>query len=254
VNESESTVGRQVWGPWATAGFGLAVTIVYLIIQILALVVFAAVKSASDPQFDPSQLVEHGSVNGLIIVLGTYASTLLCVGLIFIIVKLREGATIADYLGLRPIAWKSLLGLLAITSGFIILSDGLTYLLGRSIVPQFQVDVYRTCVWPSLLWIAVLLAAPAFEETFFRSFLFEGFRRSRIGNTGAVALTALAWTLLHVQLDMFQMAIALAIGVLLGIVRLKTGSLWSCFFVHAFYNLVSTIETMLCVHGFGGWQ
>jgi membrane protease YdiL (CAAX protease family) len=253
VNESESAVGRQVWGPWATAGFGLAVGVVFLVTQVVVLGVFAAVKSASDPHFDPSQLVEDGGVNGLVLVLGSYATTLLCLGLIFIIVRRRKGATIAGYLALRPIPWKTFSGLLALTAGFVILSDGLTYLLGRSIVPQFQVDGYRTCGWPPLLWIAVVLAGPAFEEIFFRGFLFEGFRRSPLGDTGTVALTALAWALVHLQYDVYQMTIILALGVLLGVVRLKTGSVWSCFLVHAFYNLVSTIWTMLCVHGLGSW-
>jgi membrane protease YdiL (CAAX protease family) len=63
-----------------------------------------------------------------------------------------------------------------------------------------------------------------------------------------IGLTSLAWTLVHLQYGAYELAIVFALGVLLGIVRLKTGSLWSCLFMHAFLNLVATIETALYVH------
>ena len=65
-------------------------------------------------------------------------------------------------------------------------------------------------------------------------------------------MTSLAWTVIHLQYGVYQMVTIFALGVLLGIVRLKTRSLWSCFFMHAFHNLVATIETVLCIHGLGG--
>jgi membrane protease YdiL (CAAX protease family) len=249
---TENTVGRQVWGPWATLGFGLAVGAVFFVTQILVMAVFAAVKLTSDPQLDRLQLAENISTNGLVLAISTCATALVCVGVIFLIVKFRKGATISEYLGLRPVTGKTLLGLLALFAGFIILSDCLTFLLGRPVVPQFMVDVYITSVWPLLLWIALILAAPVFEETFFRGFLLEGFRRSPIGNNRSIVLTALAWTLIHLQYDIYEMATVFALGVLLGVVRIMTGSLWSSILMHAFCNLVATIETILSVHNLGG--
>ena len=55
----ENMVARQVWGPWATVGFGLAVIIVNIVIQILVLAVFAAVNLSSDPQADKYQIVKN---------------------------------------------------------------------------------------------------------------------------------------------------------------------------------------------------
>jgi len=183
---SENTVGKQVWGPWATVGFGLAVGMVFLVTQVLVVSAFVVVKLASDPKLDVPQLTESLSMNGLVLALSVCASAsaVVCVGLILLIIKLRKGTTIAEYLALSPVTGKMILSLSALCVGCVILSDGLTFLLGKAIVPQFMIDVYRTNVWPPILWFAVILAAPAFEEVFFRGFLFEGFRRSCIGNAG----------------------------------------------------------------------
>ncbi|MFC1958097.1 lysostaphin resistance A-like protein [Chloroflexota bacterium] len=108
-----------------------------------------------------------------------------------------------------------------------------------------MVNVYNTSVWPPLLWAALIIFAPAFEETFFRGFLFEGFRQSRIGIIGTIGLTALTWAALHMQYDIYGIVTIFIMGVLLGIVRLKTDSLWSPLLIHAFFNFVATLQVAI---------
>jgi hypothetical protein len=100
-----------------------------------------------------------------------------------------------------------------------------------------------------LFWIGVIIFAPAFEEVFFRGFLFEGFRYSRIGVVGAIVLTSLIWAALHMQYDPFEMFLVFLMGLLLGILRYKTGSLWSPLLMHSLNNLAATIELVLYVGG-----
>lgn len=246
MNEFDG-VDRRVWGPWATAGLGLVVGGVFILVQIVVGVFFVAVKVTSDSKQDALKLAQDLGTNGLFIALATFATAVVCVGLVLLFVKLRRGASAAEYLAMGPISLKMLLALLGISSGFILLSDGLTLVLGRSTIPQFMVDIYRTSLYPSLLGIALTLAGPAFEEIFFRGFLLEGFRQSRIGNTGAVVLTALIWTAIHLQYGLYELATIFALGLLLAIARVKTGSIWSCFVMHAFFNLVSLAETAMYV-------
>lgn len=252
MEESENAVRKMVWGPWATAGFGIAVGIVFLLTQIVVMLIFAVLEYISNPQLDPLQLAEKLSENGLVLAVATCASAIVCVCLIFLIIKLRKGAAIKEYLALTPITGKTLFVLFVLTAGFIILSDCLTDLLGRPIVPQYQVDVYRTSVWPIILFIAIVIAAPAIEEIFFRGFLFEGFRQSRIGNPGAIVLTAFIWTIIHTQYGAYELTTIFVMGLFLGIIRLKTGSLLSCLFIHSIFNLVSTIETAILVYHLEG--
>jgi len=248
--EAENTLNRRVWEPWATAGFGLVVGIVFLVTQMLVVGIFATVKIVTDSILSPSQIVEYLiSATGLVLALATIASAIVGVGLVILIVKLRRSATVVEYLGLRLITRKTVLVLLAITAGLITLSDSLSVILGRP-VPDFLTDAYRTSVWPALLWVAIIIFAPLFEEAFFRGFLFVGFRQSRIGAAGTIGLTAFIWTLLHIQYGVYELATTFVLGIVLGIVRLKTGSLCSSLLIHAFWNLVAMVELALYVNGF----
>ena len=91
-----------------------------------------------------------------------------------------------------------------------------------------------------------------FEETFFRGFLFEGFRHSRIGIAGTIVLTALIWALFHVQYGIYEIVTIFVMGIILGIVRLDTRSLWSTLLMHAFSNLIATLEIAINVNALVG--
>lgn len=238
---------RKVWGSWATTGFGLIVGVVFILVQIVVGIFFVASKVASDSKQDVLRLVQNLGTNGLFLALATFATSIVCVGLILLFIKIRKGSSPVEYLALDPISLKMLLRLLGISSGFILLSDGLTLLLGKSTIPQFMVDIYRTSLYPPLLGVALTLAAPGFEEIFFRGFILEGLRRSRIGNTGAVVLTAFVWAAIHLQYTFYELAIIFVLGLLLAVARIKTGSLWSSFVIHAFSNFISMMETAVYV-------
>jgi membrane protease YdiL (CAAX protease family) len=189
---------------------------------------------------------------GLITSVATCASAVFGVGLIMLFTMIRKGVSIAEYLGLKRISAKQVLAVLGIMAGFIILSDGLGLLLDRPSSSEFVVNIYSTSVWPALLWVSLIIFVPIFEETFFRGFLFEGFRQSRLGPIGAVLLTAFAWALLHIQYDLFNIATIFIMGILFGVVRIKTGSLWSTIIMHAFTNAVALLQVALHLEGITG--
>ena len=179
------------------------------------------------------------------------ASAVAGLGITAIIIKVRKGLTIPEYLGLKRISVKQILVLLAISAGFIILADGLSWILQES-PSGFTVDAYRTSVWPALFWVAAVIFAPVFEETFFRGFLFVGLRQSRIGVPGTIGLTALVWALMHVQYGVYEIGTIFFLGIALGVARHKTGSLWSPLLMHAFFNLAAMVQTVLYINGFIG--
>ena len=262
MSEMENTsINKRVWGPWATAGFGIIVIVISFVIQGLVAVIFALSQvfpllnpSVRTPRFEEVMSAVGRiliSYMGLIAILAICVSAVICVGLILAIVQVRRSATIAEYLGFRQITGKTILVSLAITAGFIPLSNSLNMLIERP-VPEFLVDTYNTSVYPALLWIALIIFAPVFEEIFFRGFLFEGFRQSRIGITGAISLTALFWALLHFQYGIYEIATIFFLGIVLGIVRLKTDSLWSPLIMHAFANLIAMLELVLYLDGLIG--
>jgi membrane protease YdiL (CAAX protease family) len=217
---------KPVWGGWATAGFGLVVLIVSLIVQIIVIVVFLMATLFSEGLVDLPQVME--SINdkmGLIVSITSIPGAIVSVALIIGFIKLRKGARIKEYLGLNPTSKKTVLAVLAISIGFIIFSEGLGLILEP---PTSEFGI---------------------EEVLFRGFLFEGFRQSRIGAIGAIGLTAFIWTLLHVQYGAFEITTIFVLGIIMGIVRFKTGSLWSVLIMHGFHNMVVTILTALYVNG-----
>ncbi|MDO8587566.1 MAG: CPBP family intramembrane metalloprotease [Armatimonadota bacterium] len=244
VTESQVSE-KEVWGPWPTAGLGCAVFAAFIVVQTVVGIVFVAAHLASNPKADFIEFSARLASNGLLVSVMTFATTLVGLCLVVLFTTLRKSVSVKDYLGLHPISFKTFLAALGVTAALVVLSDGLLIALNRPTVPQWQIDVYRTSVFPFLLWIAIILVGPAFEETFFRGFLLEGFRRSSMGNAGAVALTSLLWALIHVQYGFIEIAMTFVGGLILGAARLRTRSLWTCYAMHGFMNLVATVETVV---------
>src|SRR3954454_23181229 len=83
----------------------------------------------------------------------------------------RPGWSAAEYLGLVWPSRRDAVTAFLILVPFLLGYDALTYLLGRDIVPPFQVDTYssaRSAGMLPLYWFALVIAAPVAEEIVFR--------------------------------------------------------------------------------------
>lgn len=242
---------KPFWGAGATIGLALVIFFISSMAQVLVLLAFAVADVIANPEIDPLRLAEGLTSNGLLFAIATISSAIVGIGFIALFIAIRKGTSITDYLGLRAISRKHILVILLICFGLV----GLSWLVNSLIEPgqdaEFTIEAYRTSVWPFLFWIAAVVFAPAFEESFFRGFLFVGLRWSRLGAAGTVALTSLTWALLHIQYSIYGMTTILILGIILGIVRLRTNSLWGPLIIHAGWNLVAMIGTAILVSGAG---
>lgn len=129
--------------------------------------------------------------------------------------------------------------------GLIVLSDSIAVLLGRPIVPPFMSAAYATAnpVW--MIWVALLIGAPLFEEALFRGFLFKGLEASVIGPIGAVLLTASLWAAIHIQYDLYEIGSIFCLGLLIGAARVITASIVVPLALHSGANLVATVEVAI---------
>lgn len=248
--EASNTLKGRLWGFWPTFGLGIAIVVCFFITQILVVSVFTIIKMASQPALPSFDIISESE--GLLVALATIATAFVGVGLIITFVIIRRGISITEYLGLKPVSTKRLLISLAIIAGLIIANDTTCVIIGRPINPQVMVDMYNTSIWPAMFWIAVIIFAPIFEETFFRGFLFKGFSFSRLGTIGTIVLTALGWTLLHQQYEVFELCSIFVSGIVLGIIRYKTGSLWAPLAMHSFMNVIATFEVAININSFFG--
>ena len=225
------------WGRIAT--FGLAV-IALMAGQLSALVVLTLVYG---PLGGQTELAGDGLAVSLIIAVSTPVEVALLVQF-----ARRAGASAADYLGwVWPRRGQILFGVLAL-AGSIAGSNLVSVLLGRGVVTDFQVDIYRSArahgALP-LLWLAVAVVTPIGEETLFRGFLFRGFLRTPRDAWPTIAGTALLFALVHVQYDWFVIAQVFVAGLLLGWIRWATGSTVLTMLLHGLINVEGMLETAL---------
>lgn len=236
---TENPPRRGVWGPWATAGFGAVTLIVFFVVNLVVMLIMAAIAIAYEPDLlgggaGAVDFVQQ--YTGLLVSVATIASAVVCTGIIIAIIAARRGPGLAEYLGFRRTSVLSLVVLAAILVAFIAISTLISNAVNMGGDTSITVDIYNTAVWPALFWIAVVGFAPAFEEMFVRGFLFEGFRQSRLGPSWAIVITSIVWALLHIEYGWYAVGTIFVFGLVLGAIRYKTGSLWGTIFMHAAYN------------------
>ncbi len=239
---------KPSWGFLATAGFGILVWAVFLAVQLFIAGWFIAAEVERAPDAEMEVIASRLDQNGLLVSLATMATAVLCSCLVFLLIKLRRGPSVTRYLCFLPVSPRVLLRWLGLTLLFILASDTTTHLLGKPIVHEFMVQAYRTAVFAPLFWVTIIVAAPMFEEIFFRGFLFQGFQHSRFGIMGAVLITSFAWAVIHSQYGVYEHATIFLGGILLGLARVRTGSLFTVMAMHALFNLVAVVQVVVCLH------
>ena len=95
-----------------------------------------------------------------------------------------------------------------------------------------------------MLYLGVVFLGPIFEEVLFRGFLFKGLERTSLGGNGAVFLTSIIFTIIHVQYGLsIMLVMLLPMAILLGYARLKSNSLLLPILLHSINNLVACLIT-----------
>jgi membrane protease YdiL (CAAX protease family) len=110
---------------------------------------------------------------------------------------------------------------------------------------------------PALLatWALIfpVVFAPLWEEPAFRGFLFRGLAQSRLGPVGAIALTSVAFTAAHPLLNgpmpIDALVIIFLVGLYLGWVRHRTGSIVPTILFHAMFNVPAQLAATALILG-----
>ncbi|NVO16419.1 MAG: CPBP family intramembrane metalloprotease [Rhodoplanes sp.] len=152
------------------------------------------------------------------------------------------------YLGLDLPGRRDLLIGFASLVVLVIAADAATLAAGRDLVPQVQIETYRSAaaqgVLP-LLWVALVVVAPVGEELLFRGFVFRGCAVSDTSAPPTIVISSFLFALLHVQYDWVGIVLIFFVGLLLGVLRWRSGSTTLVILLHVALNLEGTIETMI---------
>jgi uncharacterized protein len=230
----------KIWGYWATFGWALLAFVVgqFVALAILMWLRLGDLESVLTKPFD-----------GAMITLFVAIANPLMIAVLALAVRLKR-ARQADYFALvMPRLRDFAIGLVCLVV-LVVVSDLLLYISGRDLVTPFQLQSYASATaegWLPALLAAAILVAPAGEEIMFRGFLFRGWARSDRGAWAAIVVISLLWAALHIQYDWAGVLQIFVIGLFLGWMRWRSGSIVLTFVLHALFNLEGSLETAVQV-------
>jgi membrane protease YdiL (CAAX protease family) len=204
-------------------------------------VVFVAIVALTTRSAPRDARAAPATVDALTASLAAILSNVLAVGLAVLLVAQRR-QPVRDYLGLSLASptqtWLAVGAMLILMAA----TELTTYSLGRPLTPPWMVDIYRTG-WHFLLFIAIAVVGPAGEEVLFRGFLFQGIAASRWGPLAAIGVSSFFWAALHLsEYDLYGVSAIALLGLYLGAVRLKTGSVLLTILLHGLNNTLGFAE------------
>jgi len=244
IEETKANPG--IWGFWATIGFSAAIFGVFFAAQNLAAIVFLAIQISQNPSlWSMTNLIDFilkMQSNGLMTSTAIIFSGICGFFFIWLFVKLRRGYSFRNYLEFNPPKAKHWIMIVAAFALLIIFGSLLDKINPDTKALKTMTDAYLTAGWTPLLWIAAVIFAPVFEESFFRGFLFVGLRDSRPGPAWTVIITSMTFAIVHIQYSWQSILSILYIGLVFGVVRLFSKSLWTTIELHAAWNLFSMIS------------
>jgi uncharacterized protein len=121
--------------------------------------------------------------------------------------------------------------------------DGLNDISSSSgLVEKTMADLADEPLLFALALPGIVIGAPLVEEVMFRGTIFSVIRRSWFGQTGAVLFSAATWAVIHGgSAPWLFVFVIFLMGILLGVLLLRFGSLWVTVAVHAAWNAASTL-------------
>ena len=232
----------RVWKFWGTALWGLFAFGGMFVGQLAVIGYFVLMREGPIDIAAAIRVVGGGVTISMSVIMGLPAVMLA------LWIAIRPTRTpFAEYLALRWTSPRMFFTGLAALVGLVMGWDLLSRALGREIQPGFMGDVLKSAQADGAVWLLVIafcVAAPVSEEFLARGFLYRGWSESFLRVPGAILLSSLAWTALHLQYDWFFFGEVFSIGLLLGYLRYRSNSLWLTIVLHGLNNLAATVQTI----------
>lgn len=221
---------------------------VFMIAQIAVAMVMTVLWVMNHEGANPTEYAESLASDGVFVAAATLIAAPFCILTLLLLITLRKGNTIRDYLALRAPGVLQCAGWTTVCVVSLFAMDYVRLTLGEPLVPDIVVSWFQTAGVLPFLAFAIVIAAPVLEEGVFRGFMFRGLVASRTGIAGAIVLTALFWAALHAgQYNLLDTGMIFGFGLILGGARATSGSLYLPLFLHALNNGVSTFQIMYFV-------
>jgi uncharacterized protein len=233
----------RIWKFWGTLLWGLLIFAAMFVGQLVPVALIVLWKAGTLDLGEAARVAGDGKTLALSVMVGLPA----VLAAVWLPVRLSR-TSFTDYLALRWTSWQNLvIGLLAMAftvEGWDVLSRA----TGHEVTAGFMGDIIQSARAEGVLWLAVLafaVAAPMTEELLARGFLYRGWSESFLRIPGAIVLSSLVWTSVHLQYDWFFLGEVFSIGLVLGYMRYRSNSIWLTILLHGLNNLAAVVQTML---------
>jgi len=232
----------RVWRFWGTTLWGVFIFAALFGGQIAVVAYFLFGQGGPIDVAAAIRVVGKGLTVSLSVVMGLPAI------LLALWVAIRGTRTpFADYLALRWTSWKNVLigvvGLVVIIVGW----DLMSRTIGHEVEPGFMVDVLRSARDDGAVWLLILafcVAAPVSEELLARGFLYRGWSESFLRAPGAIVLSSLVWTGMHMQYEWYFFGEVFCLGLWFGYLRYRSGSTWLTIVLHGLNNFGAVLQSI----------
>jgi hypothetical protein len=233
---------QRIWKFWGTCLWGLLVFVAMFAGQAAVVAYFILIRDGPVDFNAAKEVVGGGLTISLSVIMGLPA----VLAALWLAIRISR-TPFTEYLALRWTSWSNLAigiaALVVVVMGWDLLSRA----AGRDATPGFMMEVLKSAQADGALWllmIAFCVAAPVTEELFARGFLYRGWSESFLRPAGAILLSSLVWTALHLQYDWFFFGEVFSIGLLLGYLRYRSNSTLLTMVLHGLNNLAATLQTM----------
>ncbi len=116
---------------------------------------------------------------------------------------------------------------------------------GLGLVESTMMGIAKDPFQFGLAMLGIILGAPLAEELVFRGALFAGIAQSRLGRPGAVIISSALWAFVHTGPTPGLLVIVIFfMGVGLGVMLLRFGSLWVTIACHTAWNTVQALAIL----------
>ncbi len=165
-------------------------------------------------------------------------------GLLVLCLVLRaRGESLREVLALTPPRLSTLATWVAAFSVLVVVEALLEPLLGFPPVHPWEGSRYSVELLMRLG--GIVLVAPVAEELIFRGAAFTRLSRTGLGPSGAIAVTAAIFAMLHLQYGSGTMALILVDGLFYGLARAKTGTVLVPLVCHMIGNSYAAWERLV---------
>jgi CAAX protease family protein len=231
----------RTFGFWATLVWFGAAVLTYQVVTVLCGIGYAAWSAFNYPSAAIDWDSPTADYIATVLSVTAAASMLMYAGQ-------RAGPSAFAYLGLTRPSLRHVFVGLGLLVALAFLNAGFFRLFPAYDPSPDMIQEYRAILGnPAALvwfWITLAVTAPICEEIIFRGFLMRGWGESRIGSAGAIMLSSLLFTAIHVQYNLPTLVTVFGLSLVFGVMRWRSGSTTLTILLHMVWNVSVGLTTV----------